>query len=309
MKGKLFKEPLFYIYKIEFNSGETYIGSHIQYKDNDKYICSSMYWKRHPELTIKSREILFYLPSLEQMNIMETICIISDKCNSPKNINGNYGNWLYNFHSKLDCPWNKGLKVSDEMKKRISETESEPLICIETLELLENGQSNSHFAAVASGKRKTIDGKHYRKVTIKEKEKILKGDLEETLLLNKNFLIEIDGDKSFYYCIENNIAWESKEPICKMLGIPPSRFNELIGTTYKGLTFKIVDSCFIYNNNISVIKIKKEKKSLGKKVKCVETGEVFNSVKEACEKYNNHISSVINGNRKTACGYHWKLIP
>lgn len=39
-----------------------------------------------------------------------------------------------------------------------------------------------------------------------------------------------------------------------------------------------------------------------------ETGEIFNSVKEASAKYKGHISSALNGNRKTACGYHWKYI-
>ena len=84
--------PKFYIYKITFSDNSTYIGSHIQYKENDNYICSSRYFKRHPEINIISREILMYLPTLEQMNIMETICIFDDKCYSPKNVNGNYCN-------------------------------------------------------------------------------------------------------------------------------------------------------------------------------------------------------------------------
>lgn len=65
MKGKLLDKPLFYIYKITFSDDSTYIGCHIQWKTKDNYICSSLYYKRHPELTIKNREILFYLPSLE----------------------------------------------------------------------------------------------------------------------------------------------------------------------------------------------------------------------------------------------------
>lgn len=37
----------FYIYKITFESGRTYIGQHTQRKQNDKYITSSVYYKRH----------------------------------------------------------------------------------------------------------------------------------------------------------------------------------------------------------------------------------------------------------------------
>lgn len=48
-----------------------------------------------------------------------------------------------------------------------------------------------------------------------------------------------------------------------------------------------------------------------KKVLCVETSEVFESVSEAQRKtgiFNNSISNVCNGKRKTAGGYHWKFV-
>ncbi len=267
-----------------------------------------MYWKRHPELKIKSREILFYLPTLEQMNIMETICIISDKCNSEKNINGNYGNWAYNFHSKLDCPWNKGLKMSKEFCKKLSEVQREPIICIETLEVFDSSQGLGHIGNATNGLRKSCNGKHYRKITKKEKEDVLNGNLELTIELNKQYLIELFSDKIFYYCVENNIAWDSLEVVARMMGESPKAFNTRIGTKYKGLTFEIVDSCFIFNNNINVIKLEQPSKNITKQIKCVETGEIFNSVKEANLKYKGHISSALNGNRKTAGGYHWSYI-
>lgn len=46
-----------------------------------------------------------------------------------------------------------------------------------------------------------------------------------------------------------------------------------------------------------------------KKVRCVETGQVFNSIKEAkasCGRNNIHIGEVCNGKRKTAGGFHWE---
>lgn len=46
-----------------------------------------------------------------------------------------------------------------------------------------------------------------------------------------------------------------------------------------------------------------------KPVKCTETGEVFNSIAEAQEKYKTtHISGVLHGNRKTAAGHTWEWV-
>lgn len=48
----------------------------------------------------------------------------------------------------------------------------------------------------------------------------------------------------------------------------------------------------------------------GIKIQCVETGEVFNSIKEAGRAYGtnspSHISDACRGKRRTALGYHWR---
>lgn len=52
----------------------------------------------------------------------------------------------------------------------------------------------------------------------------------------------------------------------------------------------------------------KNRKDFSKKVLCVETGEVFESARDAERKtgtYNYNISMACNGKRKTAGGYHW----
>lgn len=51
-------------------------------------------------------------------------------------------------------------------------------------------------------------------------------------------------------------------------------------------------------------------KNQSKKVLCVETGEIFESVREASKKTGisiGSISMVCNGKRGIACGYHWKF--
>lgn len=56
---------------------------------------------------------------------------------------------------------------------------------------------------------------------------------------------------------------------------------------------------------------KRHGKALSKKVLCIETEEIFTSVNDAYRKTGvsvGNISSVCNGSRKTAGGYHWKYI-
>lgn len=113
----------YYIYKLTFDDGSTYIGSHIQNKENDGYITSSVYAEKH---NIKNREILLWLDDPITMNIMETICIIEDRQESLNNVNGNKGNYASgNF---MNVGWNKGIHINrdyqptDKTKSRISAT-------------------------------------------------------------------------------------------------------------------------------------------------------------------------------------------
>lgn len=53
------------------------------------------------------------------------------------------------------------------------------------------------------------------------------------------------------------------------------------------------------------------RKDISKKVMCVETGEVFDSMAEASRQtgvYVSNISMVCNGKRKNASGYHWSFV-
>lgn len=63
-----------------------------------------------------------------------------------------------------------------------------------------------------------------------------------------------------------------------------------------------------YNNEYSG-NILAATKSHYRKVRCVETGEIFESIKSAKDKYNiNNISAACRGVQKTAGGYHWEYI-
>ena len=104
----------YYIYKLTFKSGATYIGQHIEKVENDGYVSSSVYMQRHPEDELVNREILIEVKDKETLDIMETLCIRADKCENPKNVNGTMGNWHFRFTFS-------GCKHSEKKKKDTSE--------------------------------------------------------------------------------------------------------------------------------------------------------------------------------------------
>lgn len=132
----------YYIYKLTFKSGATYIGSHIEHSENDGYVTSSSYYKKNLEIDpLVKREELVQLQDRETMNIMETICILSDKANSENNVNYNLGAWKFGIilskeqlnaiadKNRSNPNWRKNLskalkgkQLTDEHKKALSES-------------------------------------------------------------------------------------------------------------------------------------------------------------------------------------------
>lgn len=102
--------PDYQIYRIVFEDGSTYVGQHIAYQENDGYVTSSTYYKNGNK--VKSREIIFHCKDEEQMDIMETICILRDKAESDKNVNGNLGGYAMNIVHCFDME-----KRSESLKK------------------------------------------------------------------------------------------------------------------------------------------------------------------------------------------------
>lgn len=109
----------FYIYKLRFLNGETYIGSHVQHKAADSYVTSSSFYFEHKDELI-SREVVLEVKDRFTMNLMETICIMQDKRDNPKNVNGNLGNYFHRFPN--DGSSRRGKHASDETRKKLSES-------------------------------------------------------------------------------------------------------------------------------------------------------------------------------------------
>ena len=104
----------YYVYKLTFKSGATYIGQHIEKYENDEYITSSSYYFNNKESDpLIKRNILIEVKDKETLDIMETLCIRADKCANPKNVNKNFGNWHYAYCFT-------GQKHSEETKRKLS---------------------------------------------------------------------------------------------------------------------------------------------------------------------------------------------
>lgn len=105
----------FYIYKLTFENGATYIGEHCEKNLLDGYISSSKYLKDNPNLKF-NREILIEVKDEETMHIMETLCIMKDKCENDFNVNGTLGAWILKY-----CTY-RGKFVTEETRQKLSET-------------------------------------------------------------------------------------------------------------------------------------------------------------------------------------------
>lgn len=99
-------EPIYYVYKLTFVSGRTYVGMHKQTFVEDSYITSSSYYSKHSkDDPLLKREILVQSNDEFAMSFLETWCILSDKAyNKDTNVNYNLGNFFHRFSTGFHTP-------------------------------------------------------------------------------------------------------------------------------------------------------------------------------------------------------------
>ena len=173
----------FYIYKLTFRNGCTYIGKHHQKRDFDTYITSSAYYNKHKDL-LEKREIILDVKDIETLDIMETICILGDIAENRLNVNYNYGAWINN--SKFDrgfCGAANGMygksqselarikmkaKWTKERKEKASKIRSDYNRTPEWKEKMKDlNSSEEHKRKCSETRRKNINEKQ-RYICIKE---------------------------------------------------------------------------------------------------------------------------------------------
>ena len=145
---------------------------------------------------------------------------------------------------------------------------------------------------------------------------------------------KIDGDyyktsKKFYLtkkiiCLETGIVYNSLTEAAAKVGNDPSAGSNFMKVCKQkrksayGYHWAIYEEDIDYTKNEFYMKEKLEviKKGKKRKVRCIETGEIYDSAKQAAEKLGfknySHISEVClksnNSARKKAYGYTWEFV-
>jgi hypothetical protein len=116
-------------------------------------------------------------------------------------------------------------------------------------------------------------------------------------------------------CLETGVIYESGTAAERELGKGFSKVSECCrGTRYTagGYHFMFVadlNERTDYRNLIQEIEARRPKKNKGKPVRCVETGEVYESASAATRATGiSNIDAAARGDQKTAGEFHWEYI-
>ena len=141
---------------------------------------------------------------------------------------------------------------------------------------------------------------------------ILMPHLSKIISTNTNWeLCDLNASSSLLTIICN--SWNKKyECIDKLAKDNHVHKVTIINYLKRGASIGLID--FDYNEYLKhskEIHYEKVSESLKKKVMCVETGKIYESIKDAQNNFcktSKTISKAINGKLKTAYGFHWKLV-
>ena len=166
--------------------------------------------------------------------------------------------------------------------------------------------------AIKHGVKKyiVIDARKSQSTFIKNS--ILMSDLSKIISTNTNWeLCDLNASSSLLTIICN--SWNKKyESIDKLAKDNHVHKVTIINYLKRGASIGLID--FDYNEYLKhskEIHYEKVSESLKKKVMCVETGKIYESIKDAQNNFcktSKTISKAINGKLKTAYGFHWKLV-
>lgn len=309
------KDRKFCVYKhTVIENGKVYIGITSQnlvrrwqngygYKDNIYFYRAIL---KHKWENI-SHEILFENLSMEDAWQKEKELIKQYKSNNPK-----FG---YNRSSGGDSG-NAGVYgLSEEAKLK----KYKKVICLETKEIFENIKIASEEKNVcrssisACCKKKKISIGDYHWMYLDEY-----NEIGEQVRVRKQ---TPKSNRKKIVCIETQEVFGSFGEIGRLTGLSGSNICQCCNgnekhTTVGGYTWKYFDE---YDNK-EIIKDCESIKSKSdniyvatccKKVKCEESGIIFDSMTQISKSFNinkSHIGECCHGKRKTAGGFHWSFV-
>lgn len=250
---------VFYVYRLTFQSGNSYVGFHKQKKLNDNYITSSSYYHNHPEDKLISRDILFQTDDEFEASFIETWCILSDKAYNPKtNVNYNLGNFFHRFSTGFRTPDEKQASINKKRLTMSKKTSEELKAIIEKQKHTMSLKSAEELADIH--KRQGVSGKRPKS--------------EET----KKRMSE-SGKRR---CAQMNT--EQKEHFRKALS--QSKQGTKLSEEHKMSLSITIKSQYENDKELSEKRInglKKANKLKRKKIMCIETKDVFESVLDAAK--------------------------
>lgn len=108
-------------------------------------------------------------------------------------------------------------------------------------------------------------------------------------------------------CLDTNIIYNSVTECAEAYSSTTSE----ISAVCKGKRITAKGAKFRYYKNGKKVEVEEPDNKRVKAIQCLETGEKFDSIKEACEKLNvrhQHVSAILRGKQKTTKGYSFKYI-
>lgn len=285
--------PKFYIYKITFASGRTYVGQHTQRKSNDTYITSSVYFKKYGNNDpIVSRDILIYVKDFETLNIMETICILMDKASNTNNVNGNLGGWVIKFNP-TPCPDWKKQYLSELYKNRYFSPETRKKISDKAKgRPAHNKGKKTGKPSWNSGKKGLFHWTDEQKLKMSKKRKgIKRGSMSD--------------DTKRKVGIASSNAYKTSDKKRQALN---HKGQHVYNNGTKQIVADVCPDGYVEGRLISKVQLSPKvcnDNPGNKPVRCIETGIIFQNC--SCIGIQ-HVGDAANGKRKTAGGYHWEWV-
>ena len=191
---------------------------------------------------------------------------------------------------------NYGKPKSDETKQRLSESQKKYWAEHPRQKGWHHtAEARAKMSAKLKGRKCPLEGKHHTIETVKK-------------IAEKN--------SKAVFCVETGVIYPNARIAATEVGTQYSSIscvcNNKGGRVLAGgYRWRFATPEDYTKNNDEIINVAPRDPSYFKKVRCVETGEIYRSIAEAARQVNrakNTVCGACKNSRKTAGGYHWEYV-